>query len=230
MKLADRVKETTTTVGTGSYTLAGAVPGYQSFANALADNDSTYYCVTDEQDWEIGEGTFTAVGTTLSRDTILASSNSNAAVDWAAGTRWVFITLPAPLAAKIATGSMQTQTVSTATTAVAGYHYHVDTASVTVTLPASPANGDSVGISVDDFTDTTVARNGANINGAAEDFIIDLGNTYVEFRYVNATEGWKLVQSSQEGPLSSSFIRVESGSVLPDVAEYNDGDVFFLTS
>jgi hypothetical protein len=90
----DRVKETTTTTSTGTYTLAGAVTGFQSFA-VVGDGNATYYTVTDGTDWEVGVGTYTSSGTTLSRDTILASSNSGSAVNWGAGSKDVFLTYSA---------------------------------------------------------------------------------------------------------------------------------------
>lgn len=90
----DRVKETTTTTSTGTYTLAGAATGFQSFA-VVGNGNATYYTVTDGTDWEVGVGTYTASGTTLSRDTILASSNSGSAVNWGAGSKDVFVTYPA---------------------------------------------------------------------------------------------------------------------------------------
>jgi hypothetical protein len=93
--ISDRVKETTVTSGTGTYTLGGAVTGFETFTSNLSDGDTTYYACTDNTDFEVGLGTFTASGTTLARTTILASSNSGSAVDWAAGTRTIFCTLPA---------------------------------------------------------------------------------------------------------------------------------------
>jgi hypothetical protein len=92
--LKDRVKETTTTTSTGAYTLDGAVAGYQSFS-VIGDGNTTYYAVANETDWEVGIGTYTASGTTLSRDTILESSNSGNAVNWGAGSKDVFVTYPA---------------------------------------------------------------------------------------------------------------------------------------
>jgi hypothetical protein len=94
--LKDRVKETTTTTGTGTVTLAGAEAGYQSFS-VIGDANTTYYAIVAQtsSEWEVGIGTYTASGTTLSRDTILASSNSNAAVNFSAGTKDVFVTYPA---------------------------------------------------------------------------------------------------------------------------------------
>jgi hypothetical protein len=91
--LKDRVKETTTTTGTGTVTLAGASDGFQAFS-AIGDGNTTYYVITDNNDWEVGIGTYTLSGTTLSRDTILESSNSGSAVNWGAGEKDVFVTYP----------------------------------------------------------------------------------------------------------------------------------------
>jgi len=93
--LADRVQETTTTTGTGTVTLAGAASGYQSFA-AVGNGNTTYYTITDQvgSNWEVGIGTYTSSGTTLSRDTVLASSNSGSLVTFTAGTKNVFVTYP----------------------------------------------------------------------------------------------------------------------------------------
>ena len=94
--LADRVKETTTTAGTGTVTLAGAVSGFQSFS-AVGNGNTTYYTIADQTgtNWEVGIGTYTSSGTTLSRDTVLASSNSGSLVSFGAGTKDVFVTYPA---------------------------------------------------------------------------------------------------------------------------------------
>ena len=92
--LKDRVKETTTTTGTGTYTLAGALTGFEAFSQ-IGNGNTTYYACTDGTDFEIGIGTYTASGTTLARTTILQSSNSDNAVNWTSGTRTIFCTLPA---------------------------------------------------------------------------------------------------------------------------------------
>jgi len=94
--IADRVKETTTTTGTGAVTLAGAVTGFDSFAS-IGNGNSTYYCIenTSAGEWEVGIGTYTASGTTLSRTTVLSSSNADALVSFSAGIKEVFVTAPA---------------------------------------------------------------------------------------------------------------------------------------
>ena len=96
--LADRVKETTTTTGTGMVTLLGASTGFQSFA--LPGNANTTYDTLASQtggQWEVGIGTYGSSGTTLSRTTVLANSAGTqpSALDLSAGTKDVFVTYPA---------------------------------------------------------------------------------------------------------------------------------------
>ena len=91
----DRVQETSTTTGTGTFTLNGAVTGFKSFS-VVGNGNTTYYAITTSgSEFEVGIGTYTSSGTTLSRDTVLSSSNSNNLVDFAAGAKNVFVTYPA---------------------------------------------------------------------------------------------------------------------------------------
>ena len=109
----DRVQETTTTTGTGTLTLLGAVTGYQSFA-AIGNANTTYYTISStSSQWEVGIGTYTASGTTLSRDTVIASSNGGAAVNLSAGTKNVFVTYPAGYSVTSATVNKNSEFAST---------------------------------------------------------------------------------------------------------------------
>lgn len=114
--LADRVRETSATTGTGSFTLDGAVTGFQSFDAVLNTADTTYYTIALQgaTEWEVGIGTFTAPST-LARTTILSSSNSGSAVNFSAGTKDVFITLPAERAGASYTSYSYTATASQTT-------------------------------------------------------------------------------------------------------------------
>lgn len=88
---ADRVRETTTTEGTGTYDLGGAVSGFRTFVAGIGTGNACHYVVEDGTNWEVGVGTVTdATPDTLSRDRIIASSNSGNAVSWGAGTKSVF--------------------------------------------------------------------------------------------------------------------------------------------
>ena len=94
--IADRVRETTTTTGTGTLTLAGPYSGFQAFS-VIGNGNTTYYAIIDAQAgaWEVGIGAYASVGNTLSRATVLASSNAGALVNLAAGTKDVILTQPA---------------------------------------------------------------------------------------------------------------------------------------
>jgi len=93
----DRVKETTTTTGTGALTLAGAVTGFETFGTGVGNSNTTYYAVTlpGTAEFEVGLGTLNGDSTTITRTTVISSSNSDSAVNFSAGTKTIFCTLPA---------------------------------------------------------------------------------------------------------------------------------------
>jgi len=92
----NRVRETTATTGTGAVTLAGAVDGFQTFAAGIGNSNTTYYAISlnTANEWEVGLGTLNGDSSTLTRTTVLESSNSDSAVDFAAGSKEIFCTLP----------------------------------------------------------------------------------------------------------------------------------------
>jgi hypothetical protein len=93
----DRVKETTTTTGTGAVSLAGAVTGFEAFSAGVGNSNTTYYTIAHQtaNEWEVGLGTLDGDSSDLTRTTVISSSNSDSAVDFAAGTKDVFCTVPA---------------------------------------------------------------------------------------------------------------------------------------
>ena len=99
--IANRVKETTTTAGTGTVTLLGASTGFQSFA-VIGDGNTTYYTIVGQtgNEWEVGVGTYATSGTTLARTTVLANSAGTqpTALTFSAGTKDVFVTYPSEYA------------------------------------------------------------------------------------------------------------------------------------
>jgi hypothetical protein len=111
--LADRVKETTTTTGTTDFVLGGAVSGFQTFSAGVGNSNTTYYSVSLGSDWEVGLGTLSSDGLTLARTTVLQSSNSDAKVVFAAGSKDVFVTYPADKA--VLSDATQTLTNKTLT-------------------------------------------------------------------------------------------------------------------
>ena len=96
--LNDRVKETSTTTGTGTLDLAGAATGFDTFVAGIGNSNTTYYAIWNQgtTEWEVGLGTVTdAAPDTLARSTVISSSNGDAAVNFTSGTKDVFCTLPA---------------------------------------------------------------------------------------------------------------------------------------
>ena len=138
--IGDRIKETTTTTGTGTVTLLGASTGYQSFA-AVGNANTTYYTIAGQtnSEWEVGIGTYTSSGTTLSRTTVLASSNSGSLVNFSAGTQDVFVTYPAEKSVnQDASGNVTNAGSITGTNMIAsnGLHVNSQTVSASYTIAA----------------------------------------------------------------------------------------------
>lgn len=104
-RYADRVRETSTSTGTGTFSLAGAVSGFQTFLSGIGASNTCYYAISHRtaSEWEVGYGTLDLVGTTLTRTTVLASSNLGSAVTFSAGTKDVFVVIPATALASIST-------------------------------------------------------------------------------------------------------------------------------
>ena len=162
---ADRVRETTTVVGTGPATLLGAVTGFQSFAVVGAGN-TCYYCVADQSggNWEVGLGTYSSIGPTLTRTTVLSSSSGGSAVSFTAGTKDVFITYPAerfPALAVQAVGGTQTSgTVSFANSNGVSFGLNAGTMTASVAtnyLTTAMQSGASSAFAGTGFTSATTA-------------------------------------------------------------------------
>jgi len=130
--LADRVRETTTTTGTGTVTLAGAVTGFQTFA-AIGNGNTTYYTIAGE----VGIGTYTASGTTLARNTVLASSNSGSLVNFSAGTKDVFCDYPAVRAVIGGMGYIENEATITQSSTINDGHNAISGGPVTISAGVS---------------------------------------------------------------------------------------------
>lgn len=136
--LKDRVKETSTTAGTGTLTLAGASAGFQSFA-AIGNGNTTYYAIVDPTagTWEVGIGTYTSSGTTLSRDTVLSSSNSDSLVTFSSNSKDVFVTYPSEKSVYLTAADVVAQQSFGAITATSA-------ALTTGTISTTPSSGTDI--------------------------------------------------------------------------------------
>jgi hypothetical protein len=172
--LKDRVKETTTTSGTGTVTLAGVTSGFQSFS-VVGDGNTTYYAIENGNNWEVGVGTYTASGTTLSRDTILESSNAGSAISLS-GTSTVFCTYPAE------------RSVNTEDIGVSIEAYDADTAKyddTTANFTGTLQNGGS-NVVVDTDIGSTVEAYNSNLAGINQALTTTSSPTFATLNATNA--------------------------------------------
>jgi hypothetical protein len=253
----DRVQETTTTTGTGTITLGGAVLGFQSFAT-IGNGNTTYYTINDPLtgDWEVGIGTYTASGTTLSRTTVLSSSNGGALVSFAAGSKNVFVTYPSERAVykdladvytvqqafdaltansiALTTGTISTAPVNNtdivnkqyADAIASGIHFHE--AVDLATTAALPANTYNNGASGVGATLT------ANANGALS---VDSTLTVVSNRILVKNEAAQanngVYTVTQVGSAGAPYILTRAtdfDSAGTGVDQIDEGDFFLVTS
>ena len=189
--LADRVKDTTTTTGTGSVTLSGSPPaGFQSFGAAIGNGNTTYYTISGGSEWEVGIGTYNSTGVVLNRDTVLSSSNGGSLVNFSAGTKDVFVTYPAEKSVNqdaagnvdiSITGNAATATRATNLAAGAAGSIPYQTAANTTAFVAT-ASGVLVGGTTPSFS-TTPTLTGTNFTGipnaALSNNTVTIGTTSV---------------------------------------------------
>ena len=212
----DRVKETTTTTGTGTVNLAGAAVGFETFVAGIGNGNTTYYCIAEQGGaaFEIGIGTVTdATPDTLSRTTVLSSSNSDSLVDFAAGTKDVFCTLPASKAV-------------------------IEDANNNVNIGSNIIVGgtvDGVDIATRDgvLTSTTTTANaalpkaGGTMTGDiahASDFTLNMGGNIILDADTQGSGNGVLLKD--DGTLYGSFFR--SSSNLHIKSEASDQDILFM--
>lgn len=189
--LADRVKDTTTTTGTGSVTLSGSPPaGFQSFGTAIGNGNTTYYTISGGSQFEVGIGTYNSAGPVLNRDTVLSSSNGGSLVNFSAGDKDVFVTYPAEKSVnEDATGNVNISITGNAATATKAFNLNdgaagsipYQTASNTTAFVATAA-GVLVGGTTPSFS-TAPTLTGTNFTGipnaALTNNTVTLGTTSV---------------------------------------------------
>ena len=166
-QIANRVHETTTTKGTGTVDLGGAVAGAQTFITGIGTGNTTFYIIADDDDWEIGVGTVTAGSpNTLSRDTVLASSNGGLLVNWVTGTRNVFCNIPSSkMVFGDDNGNVAIGSAALATTATDGFLYVPTCAGTPTGVPTS--KGSTVPIVFDSTNNKLYVYDGSWLSTAA---------------------------------------------------------------
>lgn len=176
LNVADRVRDTTTTTGTGTITLSGTPPtGYQSFS-AVGNGNTTYYTINGGSQWEVGIGTYLGAGPTLSRDTVLASSNSGSLVNFSAGTKDVFCDYPAGKSISDGFGLLPPANGGTGLTSP-GTTGNVLTSNGTIWTSSPPAAGGITYTTVKTSNYTASANDGVQTNTSGGAFTVTLPAT-----------------------------------------------------
>jgi hypothetical protein len=254
--LKDRVKETSTTAGTGTLTLAGAVSGFQSFA-AVGNGNTTYYAIADSLtgDWEVGIGTYTSSGTTLSRTTVLSSSNGGALVSFAANPKDVFVTYPSEksvyedasnvvnatlfgaitaTSAALTTGTITATPVNNtdivnkeyADAIASGIHFHEAVdLATTAALPANTYNNGTSGVGA------TLTATGNGVLSVDSTVTVVGNRILVKNEAAGANNG--VYNVTQVGTVSTPYILTRAtdfDSAGTGVNQIDEGDFFLVTS
>jgi hypothetical protein len=222
----DRVQETSTTTGTGSLTLLGAVTGFQTFSSAIGDTNTTYYTIQNGAEWEVGVGTVSAGA--LSRDTVLESSNGGSLVNFSAGSKFVFCTYPAEKSVYYdASNNVNIDITGNAATVTNGVYTSGDqtiggnkTFSSTI-LGSISGNAETVtnglyttniGSTVQAYDADTTKNDVAN-TFTANQVISVTDNTNAALRITQAGTGNALVVEDEANPDSSPFVIDANGNV-----------------
>lgn len=220
----DRVQETTSTTGTGSVTLGGAVAGFQSFA-VVGDGNTTFYTIVNGNQWEVGLGTYSTSGPTLDRTTIYANSNGNTSPITLSGSSLVFVTYAAGRSVNLdasgnvtALGNVTSGTWQGTTVGVAYGGTGVTSSSGADSVVLRDANQNIAVNRVNQANTTTTAAGGTTALTAASTYIHSLvgtgGQTYtlpdattlttgVAFLFNNLATGTLTIQDYATGAIGT---------------------------
>lgn len=212
--LKDRIKETSSTTGTGTLTLGGAVDGFRSFAD-IGDGNTTYYCIADGNNFEVGIGTYTASGTTLARTTVLQTSAGNTNKITCTGNQKVFVTQPASKAAYL-DASNELVVASTALSSIQQRWTKTATSNQTVFSGAADNSGATLAVN----SSSHVFLNGIFLKETT-DYALSGGTTVTLTAGATVND---IVEVITFTPLSSSITGISDGDIPVFTSGVADND------
>ena len=220
--LKDRVKENSSTTGTGTLTLSGAVDGFQAFS-AIGDGNTTYYAIVHQDgsvgEWETGIGTYTSSGTTLARTTVFESSNSGSAVSFSAGVKDVYVTYPSSKSVYVS-ASPSFETVSLTGDTTAGDDAAIGYTSTEGLILTGQGSTNDVTIKNDADADViTIATGGTNV-----DIVGDITASTI-----NADGDTSAGDSAAIGYTSTEGLILTGQGSTNDITIKNDADADVIT-
>jgi hypothetical protein len=203
--LADRVKVRSHSTGTGDFILTTTYPGFQSFNDAIGDGNETYYLIIDNAgNWEVGRGTYFTITSSLTRDTIVSSSNNNSLVNFPVGGKNVSVTFPSSLAESYLVGGGGSTTDSFKYIAVSGQStVSADSSTDTLTLIA----GTGVSITTNAVSDSiTISSSGQSVELAnnGHTFALDTSGRLNLDSSISISSEYQTVNSGIETSIYSS--------------------------
>lgn len=241
--IKDRVKVTSTTTGTGTFTLGSASAGYRDFS-IIGNGNTTYYVIQNTADntWEVGIGTYTSSGTTLSRDTVLESSNGGALVNFASGTKDVFVTYPADKAVTTDDiGTMATQDSNNVSITGGSIAVTSDPSNALDVATKQYVDAAVTGLHVHDAVDaaTTAALSGTvtyNNGSSGVGATLTLGTALTVLDGYTLVNGDRILVKNQANAAHNGIYSWATGGTVltrttdaDTTLELNGGDFFFVT-
>ena len=201
--LADRVRQTSTTTGSGTFTLDGSVTGFQSFS-AIGDGNTTYYTITLDAQWEVGIGTYSAG--TLTRDTVISSSTGSKIV-FGAGTKDVFVTLPSQKAVTAGSDAVLTKLTTPTVQATNSAGLSLKNSVGTTQISMGAGGGDNISVNVSTNMNGSNAQIDISPTGTGHVHMKPTGTGSIEIAPTNAGTLDNLVIGGVT-PKNATFVNV----------------------
>jgi len=213
LKLGDRVRETTTTVGTGNIALGGAVSGFISFSSVLSNTDTTFYAMFGGNQWEVGIGTYVSASNIIQRTTVLASSNGGSLVDFVSGTKNVVLTQPAKRAVYVDGTSVAASNSATVPNSLLA-NSTITINGVTIALGGSSSVVPAPNPLVNYTLTSPTITGGTLTDSITQGTVITANSAFDALRITQDGAGNAFVVEDASNPDGSPFVVTANGSVV----------------